>query len=132
MEHADENYCRLFAGQAGGRHKKLLRWRRWLFDADRAAYCKDCQKVKPGLNCAGCEHAAPRLWPELAPLADLWVQVQSQWKTNGFGPTGMDWHAVREIADLLGLDLTPADFRRLKSLEDDTLKEWLEHASDKH
>lgn len=28
------------------------------------------------------------------------------------------------------MDLTPADFRRLKALEDDTLKEWLEHASD--
>ncbi|WP_417022560.1 DUF1799 domain-containing protein [Bilophila wadsworthia] len=72
------------------------------------------------------------MWPELAPLADLWVQVQSQWKNNGFGPTGMDWQAVRAIADWIGMDLTPADFRRLKALEDDTLKEWLEHASDKH
>lgn len=44
----------------------------------------------------------------------------------------MDWQAVRAIAEWLGLDLTPADFRRLKALEDDTLKEWLEHASDKH
>lgn len=44
----------------------------------------------------------------------------------------MDWQAVRAIADWIGMALTPADFRRLKALEDDTLKEWLEHASDKH
>ena len=76
------------------------------------------------------QQAKTLLVEKLAPLADLWVQVQSQWKSSGFGPTGMDWQAVRAIADWIGMDLTPADFRRLKALEDDTLKEWLEHASD--
>lgn len=63
-------------------------------------------------------------------MAELWLQLQTQWKSAGFGHTGMDWQGTRCIMDWLGIEATPELFRQLAALEQDTLKAWKEeHAS---
>lgn len=59
-------------------------------------------------------------------MVDLWLQVQTQWKSAGFGPMGMDWPGVRCVMDWLGIEATPELFRQLAELERDTLKAWTE------
>lgn len=63
-------------------------------------------------------------------MAELWLQLQTQWKSAGFGPTGMDWQGARCIINWLGIEATPELFRQLAELERDALKTWKkEHGS---
>ncbi|WP_367400913.1 DUF1799 domain-containing protein [Bilophila wadsworthia] len=93
-------------------------------------YCRDCRrKLNRNAPCATCAQRNP-LWPELAPLASLWLDVQGQWRTGWNGPTGMDWQGVRTVAKWIGLSLTSNDFYRLSALERDTLQELAERKRD--
>jgi hypothetical protein len=64
----------------------------------------------------------PPLAPENAPAWELWAAVDTQWRSAGMGGVlGLDWPAVLQIAGLLGIDVTPPLFRKIRLLEKDAL-----------
>jgi hypothetical protein len=56
----------------------------------------------------------------------LWNAVQSQWRVGFSGPTGLDYTAVKVIADTLGIDWDEQLLKHIQSLEGATLKYFAE------
>jgi hypothetical protein len=48
---------------------------------------------------------------------ELFLAADTQWRFAGHAPVGLDFAAVRAIADLLGVALTPALFGALRVIE---------------
>ena len=70
--------------------------------------------------CAGCPGRCPDLLPENGPVWELWRAVSGQWRVGARGPFGLDYPAVYLVAETLGVEMTPANLRRLRSLENET------------
>jgi len=57
----------------------------------------------------------------------LWLACDTSWRWAPTGQTGLDYQAVRAIADAIGVDWTPRVFRGIRELEIDHLEEVLKH-----
>ena len=68
-------------------------------------------------DCKSCCHAPPKLWAENMPVLRFWPNVCTQWRAGGFSVVGMDWPAVLQVADFLGVQLTRHDFAKLRHIE---------------
>ena len=47
----------------------------------------------------------------------LWLEVQTQWRISFGVRTGLDMAAVKAIAELLQIELTPPTYKILRGLE---------------
>jgi len=54
---------------------------------------------------------------------ELWAAVQTQWRGAGMGIIGLDYLAVQQEADRLGIEATPAVMNKLRALEAATLRQ---------
>ena len=92
----------------------------------RTEYCTSCLRsqirAKKELRCPTCEYRRPDLLPDNEEVWELWAAVSSQWRTTFGGLVGLDFGAVREIANLLDVDLTRDIFEKLRTLELATLE----------
>lgn len=73
-----------------------------------------------GAECSACPWTqdAPQLAPQCNDAWTLWLDVQTQWRVGGFGVrTGLDMTAVRAVAEILEIELTPVTYRLLRGLE---------------
>lgn len=53
----------------------------------------------------------------------LWANVNTQWRIAGMEgtPIGLDYNAVKIVAETLDIELTPANLHKLQALENATL-----------
>jgi len=56
---------------------------------------------------------------------DLWIYSRTQVRSGGMGPIGLDYPAVWQVADILGIPITPALLNKIRILE----MEWLKRAN---
>lgn len=63
------------------------------------------------------------MWPENWPIVELWMRVQTQWRSSGFGPTGLDYGAVDVVMRRLRIDDPDGElFEGLQVMEIEALK----------
>lgn len=55
--------------------------------------------------------------PENVPVWKLWLLANTQWRMGLGVPVGLDYPAVLQIAAIHGIEVTPAVFSKLRSLE---------------
>ena|GEM_PF-6654583 len=69
-------------------------------------------------NCRECEFYPPELLTENVPFWLFFKEICTYVKRGGFGEIqSYDWGTIKAIADLMGMELTPRDFKKLKRLE---------------
>lgn len=56
----------------------------------------------------------------------LWLAVRHQWRTGFDAIAGLDFTAVRHMAEMLEIDVTPCMAKKLALLEEYTLGRWQE------
>src|SRR5690554_1446570 len=102
------------------RSKKLLAVWDWIATG-RQKYCAACRTIQKQTatqyDCALCPDRSPKLLPENREAWTLWILANTQWRVSGFSPIGLDYPAVFQIAEIYGIQVTPALFFKLKSLE---------------
>lgn len=80
--------------------------------------------VPPELRDGIAAQTVVPIWPDNLPALDLFVALQTQWRTGFNGPTGLDYAAVAATLDLQGV--APADrcklFADLRVMEAEALK----------
>lgn len=69
------------------------------------------------MDCNDCNFKQPDLFPENRMAWELWLKVQNQYRTSGPVILGLDFVAVKIIADIHGIRLTPGIFEKLKAME---------------
>jgi UDP-N-acetyl-D-mannosaminuronate dehydrogenase len=62
------------------------------------------------------------LLPENIDAWQLWFLCSTQWRMGPRGPVGLDYNTVMAVADVYGIDMSPATVRKLKALETSILK----------
>ena len=67
--------------------------------------------------CAGCAHDPPVLMDENQEAWMLWRHVQKQVRTSFGGVVGLDYCAVQQVAEILGIDLDLAMLHKVQTLE---------------
>jgi len=65
---------------------------------------------------------APKLLPQCHDAWTLWLEIQTQWRISFGVRTGLDMTAVKAVAELLEIELTPPTYRILRGLELHTLQ----------
>lgn len=55
--------------------------------------------------------------PEAYFALDVWDSCQTQWRVGPVGATGLDYQGVKDVAEILGIDLTPEVFGFIQQLE---------------
>ncbi len=80
----------------------------------------EAQKATP---CAGCEHEPPALMDENQEAWYLWRHVQTQLRVSFGGIVGVDYTAVRHVAEMLGIEMDTAMLHKMQALEAVLLKE---------
>lgn len=73
--------------------------------------------------CAGCAHDPPVLMDENQEAWMLWRHVQTQLRTSFGGVVGLDYCAVRQVADVLGVIFDLATLHKIQALEGVLLQE---------
>lgn len=53
---------------------------------------------------------------------ELWCAVSTQWRAGGMGVIGLDYGLTMKIAALMRIPWTPALFKKIRILEEATLK----------
>jgi hypothetical protein len=66
------------------------------------------------------------LWPENEPVWDLWLWVQTQWRSDGGTRTGLDYQGVQIAINNRPIPKKdkPGYFRALQAMECAALDEW--------
>ncbi len=82
-------------------------------DEKRIKYCNACQK-KEKKSCVGCEYDQPQLLVNNQESFDLWVAMQTQWRSQA---TGLDYNVLWKIADTIGIVIDRAVLNKIKALE---------------
>jgi len=77
--------------------------------------------IGPLISCDGCQYARPEMDQANNEIWHIWGLIRTQFRTGGFGPTGLDFSAAKEILDVHAVDVTPALFRKIRLLEDLTI-----------
>lgn len=87
----------------------------------RHDYCQACRQTQEQAgkqrDCTSCEGRCPDIMPENLEAWQLWLVVNTQWRTGFGGAAGLDYVAVFAVAEVYGLEVTPALFRKIKALE---------------
>jgi hypothetical protein len=65
----------------------------------------------------------PAIIPEASDAWDLWTMVQTQWRASGFGLIGLDYPAVRLVAEAMEIAWTGDLLSQIRAMESKTL-EW--------
>ena len=74
--------------------------------------------MNPQPPCRGCAFAPPELLPENESTWRLWTAAQTQWRAAGWGLIGLDYPAVEQLGQWLGIDLrVPSVLRGIQALE---------------
>jgi hypothetical protein len=97
----------------------------------RREYCEACRATIHA-DCSQCEFRPLDLAPHDAVVWTVWCAAGTQWRSGPGGILGLDYPAVRLVAEALGFDWTPGLLRGLQLLEDDFLAELSDHASGTH
>jgi hypothetical protein len=82
-------------------------------------------------SCEGCDLQRPDILAENVDAWDLWENVQSQWRASGFGLIGLDYLAVRMVAELIGIKMDEGILQKLQLLEALTLNKLAEESEAK-
>lgn len=74
--------------------------------------------------------------PENEDIWELWALSCTQWRATGFSVIGLDYNAVFKLAETYEIELTPAEFNKLRCLEARELERMAakarREAEDKH
>lgn len=95
---------------------------RWEFDTDsqRVSYCKSCGGS--GEKCLSCEYGKhPELMPGNLEAWSLWLAVQTQWRVSFGGLVGLDYPAMFQMAEFMGIEMSAGTLAKIKALEMATL-----------
>lgn len=57
------------------------------------------------------------VWPENAPLLELFVAVQTQWRQGPIGPSGLDYSGVETALRLMGVKIDAEMFGFIRLME---------------
>lgn len=79
-----------------------------------------CRQERSTTSCIGCEYERPVLDHDNFEVWALWGYVQTQWRVvvgERLLYIGLDYNAVKILADALGIDLEPATLNKLRLLE---------------
>lgn len=88
----------------------------WLSDGKRIEYCQGCPLR--GQDCKTCDWGTPPpLLEANRDALDLWRAVRTQWRASGFGLIGLDYPAVRQEAEEMGIDFSVCNKGKIKALE---------------
>jgi hypothetical protein len=69
-------------------------------------------------SCAGCPSATgPDIMPENEDVLELMLSVRTQWRGAAFGIIGLDYVALHNEANNLGIDRTPCLMGKIRALE---------------
>lgn len=92
-------------------------------DRNRIKYCEVCLDTKKNPPCGNCEYGTPPdLLPENEEAFDLWMEVRTQFRGAGFSIIGLDYQAVRDEAEDMGLSFSGSLKRKIKALERHTVE----------
>lgn len=69
------------------------------------------------LGCANCEAKCPDLMYSNELIWRIWILVNTQWRVTFGGITGLDYNALKVVADALDVPLTPGILQAIKALE---------------
>jgi len=89
--------------------------------SDKPKYCREyCRpsfaQAQP--PCDKCDYAQPKLLPGNYEAWELWNAVTTQWRVGSMGILlGLDYTAMFAVADILGIDMTPAILTKIRVLE---------------
>lgn len=93
---------------------------------DGSTFCDTCRRTHDQtgktLNCAECEGRCPDLLPYNEEAWDLLIAGQTQMRTGGLGVIGFDYLAIRYVASVIGVDITPSILRKVQAVERHILK----------
>lgn len=93
---------------------------------EKSEYCEICHESGTDDDCQTCEYRMPELMPVNIKAYTIWSKCYTQLKYAAFGsgmgavvsiPTGLDYNAVKLVADLLDIELSPGDFLKIQVLE---------------
>ena len=73
--------------------------------------------------CSGCEYERPALMDGNRETWMLWRHTQTQLRTSFVGVVGLDYTAMRQVAEVLGIALDLAMLHKIQALEGLLLKE---------
>lgn len=60
--------------------------------------------------------------PENFEAWTLWLAVQTQWRVSFGGLLGLDYPAMFQMAEFMGIEMSPGALAKIKALELSTLK----------
>lgn len=94
---------------------------------DAAAIERELAKLPPDPQASAIE-----LDREEYAAAGLLLALSTQWQRVGMAAvaTGLDYKAIEPTARLLGIELTPAVFLNLRTMEAEVLQAWAERQPD--
>lgn len=81
-------------------------------------------------SCEGCEYEMPKLDEESQEIFHIFMQVQTQWRSGGFGVIGLDYGVLFKIANIYGYEITPAFMRYIAACEQTALRMINEERTD--
>lgn len=88
---------------------------------DGSAFCDTCRRTQAQTgkitDCGTCEGRCPDLAPENADAWGLLIAAQTQMRTGGLGVLGFDYLAIRYVASVTGVDVTPGILRKIQAVE---------------
>lgn len=73
--------------------------------------------------------ALPPLWPGNVDAWRVYSVSSTQWRSSGFGVTGLDYLALDWAAKRIGVDVTEAVFAKIRMLERAVLERQAEQAT---
>ncbi len=81
-------------------------------------------------DCEHCPDRPPRLMPENYDVWALWNASCTQWRVCFGGVYGLDYTAVKSIADGMGVEMNPALIQKIKRLESYELERFSKKSGD--
>jgi len=69
------------------------------------------------MTCETCEYAFPALHPNNIEAWALWSLIGTQWRDGYSGIIGLDYPAVFKVAEVMGFEMEPATFLKIRTLE---------------
>jgi len=70
------------------------------------------------------------VWPDNMPAVRVFVAMSTQWRSAGYGATGLDYNALPVVLRMKGIPRTdwPDIFESIRNLEDSALQTMNKHA----
>ena len=77
-------------------------------------------------TCDNCPRREPTLLKENIDVWELWMAVQTQWRTSFGGLIGLDYLAVENVARILKIDLDDWNLEKIQAMEKHVLRKQCE------